>query len=205
MMKRMLLLLVIGGITLSCVTYGYYDTNPQPVIRSRQEGTERPDGETPEPVTEVVEVFPGLLSSSADCPEVIGSVRIEKLFIHPLFFSFPTHQRYALRSAALKQAEARCGGEIELIVVEAATAQAADPELSFCCAEQELANISYDSQWHVLSLLLGGGLFGWVEKASLEALVVVQPSTREVLPTYILYHLVSPGYFSVEFLACCFD
>ena len=188
MMKRMLLLLVIGGITLSCVTYGYYDTNPQPVIRSRQVGTGRPDGEAPEPVT-----------------EVIGSVRIEKLFIHPLFFSFPTHQRYALRSAALKQAEARCGGEIELIVVEAATAQAADPELSFCCAEQELANISYDSQWHVLSLLLGGGLFGWVEKASLEALVVVQPSTRDVLPTYILYHLVSPGYFSVEFLACCFD
>jgi len=205
MMKRMLLLLVIGGINLSCVTYGYYDTNPQPAIHSRQEGTGRPDDEMPRPDMEVVEVFEGALSYSADLPEVIGSIRIEKFFIHPLFFSFPTHQRFTLRSAALKRAEARYGCEIELIVVEDGKAQEANPELSFCCVEKELANISYDSRWHVFSLLLGGGLFGWVEKASLEAVVVAKPSTRKVLPTYVLYHLVSPGYFSVEFLACCFD
>jgi hypothetical protein len=205
MMKRMLLLLVIGGITLSCVTYGYYDTNPMPAIHGKQEGTGLPDGETPRSDTEVVEVYDGALSSSSNLPVVVGSIRFEKFFVHPLFFSFPTHQRFALRSAALKRAEARYGCKIELVDLEDGAVQEADHELGFCCVEKELASISYDSQWHVLSLLLGGGLFGWVEKASLEAVIVVQPSTRQVLPSYVLYHLVSPRYFSVEFLTCCFD
>jgi hypothetical protein len=205
MMKRMLMFLVIGGGTIvSCVTYGYYDTNPQPAIYNERERAGYPEGEMPQPDTGSVAVFEESLPSSADVPEAIGSIRIEKLFFHPMYISFPTRQRFSLRRAALKRAEDRYGCEIELIVVEDGTVPEAGPEPSYCCAERELANINYDSRWHVSSLLLGGGLFGWVEKASIEAVVVVQPSTREILPTFLLYHLVDPGHFSIEFLACCF-
>ena len=74
MMKRMLPLLVIGGITFSCLTCGYYDTNPRPAVRSKQERAGRPDAKMPHPDTEAVAVFEDSHSSSADLPEVIGSV-----------------------------------------------------------------------------------------------------------------------------------
>lgn len=80
-------------------------------------------------------VFEESHCSSADLPEVIGSIRIEKLVVHPL----------------------------------------------------------------------GRGTIRLGRKRSLEAVVVVQPSTREVLPAHLLYHLVSQGFFSVESLSCCFD
>ncbi|MBA7693653.1 hypothetical protein ES703_102241 [subsurface metagenome] len=52
--------------------------------------------------------------------------------------------------------------------------------------------IEFESRWHILSLIFGGSILGWVEKATIEAVVVRQSSPREILPTHESYYLFFP-------------
>ena len=185
-MSRMLPLLLLSGITLSCVTYGYYDPNYQATIYGDQRGVLKGNGEiryADSPGLDMTEVEAETIQQ---LPEVIGHIKVEKLFIHPFFVSSPTRQRNVLQKAALKEAKARYGCGIDLVALDDRDPREQNRSWEFCRREMGLANIEYDSEWHIMSLLLGFSTVGWVERASLEAVVLREPSTREILPSHML-------------------
>jgi hypothetical protein len=185
-MNRILPLLLLSGITLSCATYGYYDSNYQATIYVDQHGVAKSNGETRHVDSPVLDISEVEAATIEQLPEVVGHIRIEKLFIHPFFVSSPTRQRNVLQKAALKEAEARYGCGIDLVALDERDPSEQNRSWEFCRREMGLANIEYDSEWHILSLLLGFSTIGWLERASLEAVVLREPSTREILPSHML-------------------
>jgi hypothetical protein len=202
---RILPLLLFSGLTLSCVTYGYYDTNRYPSLYSERSVAWNDNRETRQSNRFIPELSEADVARPNQPLEVVGHIRIEKLFIHPFFFAFPNRQREALRKAALKQAEARYGSNIALLAVREWVPENDKAQWQYCCVEMGLANLRYESKWHVFSLLLAGGIGGWVEKGSIEAVVVRETATQEILPSYLLYYLASPCCFNWNFWQCCYQ
>ena len=80
--------------------------------------------------------------------EIVGSVEVKRLRLHPLFIADPRRIRRDLREAATTQARATYGDDVSII------------------------NERFDSSWHPLSLIFMFSLYGWVEEAAIEATVM---------------------------------
>jgi hypothetical protein len=202
--EKIILLAITIALSTSCVTYGPFETNPQPGIYTAGIDSNRGDHDPrfqkmpDDPLPRISD------PTEMDAVKVLGHITVKKVFLHPFYFAFPTRQRDALHKAALKQAETLYGSEIDPVVGESRRASGLTSPWSFCCLELDLANLQYESDIHISTVLLGAGLFGWVEKATLEAVVVLESSTQDVMPSYLVYHLVSPNHFNLRFLYMCF-
>jgi len=199
-MKRFILLSAVCLMSVCCVSYGNYDTNTEPYLYVRLTDAssavadepaagDRSAAERGESLRQIrIPESPGLV-------EVVGHIKVEILYLHPLFVSIPTRQRDVLRRAALRKAETRYGEEPgTMLLCEPGVIEQLGP-LDYCCLDMQLANIRFEQRWHSLSLLFAGGMFGWVEQARIEAVVVRRLSTREILPTWMIHHAAPPfGY-----------
>ncbi|HEC62703.1 MAG TPA: hypothetical protein ENI27_10700 [bacterium] len=166
-----IIILLLATVT-SCVTYGYYSTNELPNIEMMKEK----------------EFFDSIEQDFV--PEIIGHIKVKKIFVHLFFLSRPYRQRAALRKKALDKAKDRYGHDINLANLDFEPESGKFKPIVYTRLETKLANIEFESRWHILSLIFGGSILGWVEKATIEAAVVRQPSTSEILPTHESSYLV---------------